>query len=169
MTDLLNYQAQEIESALLQPGEEETLRLERQRLANAENLAKSVQHSLEILDDSSADAPAVIDMIGQLVQSLASINRFDPSQAELYNLVETIADELNELTRDLRNYTERIEFNPHRLEEIEIRLDLINNIKRKYGGSEQAALDFAANARQQLESYATAGDQWQHWMKNCYV
>jgi DNA repair protein RecN (Recombination protein N) len=159
LTDLLNYQVQEIESALLKPGEEEELRVELQRLSNAENLATLVAQSLTLLDESAVDAPALTDLAGSLVQALSSLSRIDPSQAGLYDQAETIAEELSQLALDLRDYSEQIEFNPTRLEQIEIRLDLISNLKRKYGGSEQAALDFAANARVQLENFATAGDQ----------
>ncbi|MHC1782037.1 MAG: DNA repair protein RecN [Anaerolineaceae bacterium] len=159
LTDLLIYQAQEIESALLKPGEEDELRVEMQRLSNAENLANLVQQSLQVLDESSPDAPSLTDLAGRLVQAISSLSRIDASQAELYNQAESISDEVSQLALDLRDYAERIEFNPARLEQIGIRLDLIQNLKRKYGGSEQAAIDFAANARRQLESFATAGDQ----------
>jgi DNA repair protein RecN (Recombination protein N) len=159
LTDLLIYQAQEIESALLKPGEEDELRVEMQRLSNAENLANLVQQSLQVLDESSPDAPSLTDLTGRLVQALSSLSRIDASQAELYNQAESISDEMSQLALDLRDYAERIEFNPARLEQIGIRLDLIQNLKRKYGGSEQTAIDFAANARTQLESFATAGDQ----------
>jgi DNA repair protein RecN (Recombination protein N) len=159
LTDLLIYQAQEIESAMLKPGEEEELRVEMQRLANAENLAKLVQQSLQALDESTPDSPSLADLAGRLAQSLSSLSRIDASQAELYDRAETISDEVNQLALDLRDYSDRIEFNPARLEQIGIRLDLIQNLKRKYGGSEQAAIDFAAGARRQLDSFANAGDQ----------
>ncbi len=159
MTDLLLYQAQEIESAMLKPGEEDELKVEMQRLSNAENLAKLVQQSLQALDESTPDSPSLMDLAGRLVQSLSTLSRIDASQVELYNRVETISDEISQLALDLRDYSERIEFNPARLEQISVRLDLIQNLKRKYGGSEQAAIDFAVDARRQLEYIATAGDQ----------
>lgn len=159
LTDLLNYQAQEIEAALLKPGEEEELRIEMQRLSNAENLATLVRTALQALDEGGPDSPSLTDLIGSVVQSLSSINRIDSSQAELYDQAETISDELSQLALDMRDYSERIEFNPARLEQIGIRLDLIQNLKRKYGGSEEAAIEFAAKARRQLEEIATAGDQ----------
>jgi DNA repair protein RecN (Recombination protein N) len=159
LTDLLIYQAQEIESAMLKPGEEDELKVEMQRLSNAENLAKLVQQSLSALDESTPDSPSLADLAGRLVQSLSSLSRIDASQVELYDRAEMISDEINQLALDLRDYSERIEFNPARLEQISVRIDLIQNLKRKYGGSEQAAIDFAADARRQLEFIATAGDQ----------
>jgi DNA repair protein RecN (Recombination protein N) len=118
-----------------------------------------VQQSLSALDESTPDSPSLADLAGRLVQSLSSLSRIDASQAELYDRAETISDEINQLALDLRDYSDRIEFNPARLEQISVRIDLIQNLKRKYGGSEQAAIDFAADARRQLEFIATAGDQ----------
>jgi len=63
---------------------------------------------------------------------------------------------LTELARSLRNYLGRSEFNPKRLEEAEERLDLIHRLERKYGGSIESALAFAADARKQLETISTA-------------
>jgi DNA repair protein RecN (Recombination protein N) len=70
-----------------------------------------------------------------------------------------LADSLAGVGRDLQDYLEGIEFNPRRLEQVEERLGLIVNLKRKYGGSIEAVLAFAANARQQLETIATASER----------
>ncbi|MDZ4158703.1 MAG: DNA repair protein RecN [Anaerolineaceae bacterium] len=158
-TDMLNYQAQEIEAARLLPGEEVGLRQERDRLANAENLAQLAQQSLSILDEGNPEEPSVSDLVGRVVESLAALSRIDSSQANLYQQAAALADSLAEISRDLRAYSEQIEFNPRRLEQTEERLNLINNLKRKYGGSVETALAFAADARRQLETIASAGER----------
>ncbi|HSV86815.1 MAG TPA: DNA repair protein RecN [Levilinea sp.] len=158
-TDLLNFQAQEIESANLRPGEEEALRQERDRLANAESLASLAQQSFALLDEGSNETPAIRDLVGSLVESLSALSRIDTSQAELFGQVTELADTLARIGRDLQDYREGIEFNPRRLEQVEERLGLIVNLKRKYGGSIESALAFAANARRQLETIATASER----------
>lgn len=158
-TDLLNFQAQEIESANLQPGQEEELRQERDRLANAESLASLAQQSIALLDEGSSETPAIRDLVGSLVESLAALSRIDTSQAELFRQVSELADTLAGIGRDLQTYLEGIEFNPRRLEQVEERLGLMVNLKRKYGGSIEAVLAFAANARRQLETIATASER----------
>lgn len=158
-TELLTFQAQEIEAAHLRPGEEIELRQERDRLANAESLAKLAQQSLALLDEGSPESPAVTDMLGQIVQSLAALSRIDASQTRLSEQFELLADTLSELVRDLRDYLEQIEFNPRRLEQLEERLNLLNNLKRKYGGSEEAAIAFAQEARRKLETIANASER----------
>lgn len=158
-TDLLSYQLQEIDDAHLRPGEEDELRQERERLANAENLASLAQQSLVLLDEGSPESPAISDMIGEVVQALASLSRIDSSQANLSEQATTAAELLSEITLDLRTYVENIEFNPRKLEQVEERLDLVLKLQRKYGGSIEAVLEFAEKARQELETIAHATER----------
>ncbi|MDD5369369.1 MAG: DNA repair protein RecN [Anaerolineaceae bacterium] len=158
-SDLLNYQVQEIDAAQLIAGEDEELHQERTRLANAESLATLAQEALVALDEGSPEALSITDLLGQVAHSMASLARIDASMTELSQQAELVQDTLAEITRDLRDYLERIEFNPHRLEQIEERLALIQNLKRKYGGSVEAVLEYAETARQQLNTIAHAGER----------
>ncbi len=157
--DLLAFQAQEIEASALKPGEEEELRHERDRLANAESLSTLARQSLALLDEGTPESPSISDLFGQLVQSLGSISRMDSGKNELAEQAAALEDTLGEITSDLQNYLENIEFNPKRLEQAEERLELIHNLKRKYGGSLEAVLDFAVQARQKLENFSHAGEK----------
>ena len=158
-TDLLGYQLQEIESASLHPGEETDLRQERERLANAENLASLAQQSLALLDEGTPEAPSISDLFGEVAQAIASLSRIDTARANLAEQAETIADLLSELTRELQMYHENIEYNSHRLEQVEERLDLIHKLQRKYGGTIEAVLNFAEKARQELDTIAHATER----------
>ncbi|NMB90692.1 MAG: DNA repair protein RecN [Chloroflexi bacterium] len=158
-TDLLTFQVQEIESAHLQPEEEDDLRLERDRLANAESLAALVQQSTQLLEEGSPEAPAISDLLGEVVRAVRELARIDASRQALADQVELASDTLVELGRDLRDYQEQLEFNPRRLEQVEERLDLLHNLKRKYGGSIPAVLAFAQGARQELDTIAHASER----------
>jgi len=158
-TDLLTFQANEIDAANLKTGEEEELRQERNRLANAENLASLSQQALAALDEGSPEAMAASDLLGQAAQALASLSRIDASQQILSDQAETLSDLASDLSRELRAYLEGIEFNPRRLETIEERLELIHNLKRKYGSDLAAVLAFAVRAREELETIAHAGER----------
>jgi len=157
--EMFTFQLDEIEAARLQPGEEETMRLERDRLANAENLAGLAQKALIILDDGNPEAPALTDQLGEVVQSLASLSRIDHSQSKLHEQALTLSESLSEIVRDLREYVEKIEFNPHRLEQVEERLDLLHSLKRKYGNSIENILAFAKDAGQKLETITHAAER----------
>ncbi len=157
--EMLTFQAEEIEAARLKPGEDEELKQERDRLANAESLAQLAQQALSALDDGTPDSPSASDLLGRAAQALGSLSRIDSSQAafaeQAVNLTETLAD----LTRALRDYLEAIEFNPKRLEEVEERLDLIQRLKRKYGGSIEAVQAFGLEARRHLENITHASER----------
>ncbi|GMV34901.1 MAG: DNA repair protein RecN [Chloroflexi bacterium] len=157
--EMLTYQAEEIESAKLQVGEDEELKKERDRLANAESLAQNAQEALAILDEGSPDTPAASDLIGQAAQALAALAKIDAGQSEMSNQAEVMLDTLSDIIHDLRDYLEEIEFNPKRLDEVEERLDLIRSLTRKYGGSIPAVIAYGADAQKQLETITGAADR----------
>jgi DNA repair protein RecN (Recombination protein N) len=159
--DTLNYQVNEIEAAHLQPGEESELHDERNRLANAEGLAALAQEALIALDEGTPETPSTIDLTGQIQRALANLARLDSSQSALNEQAGTIFDGLSELSRTLHDYLEGIEFNPRRLDQVEERLGLIHNLKRKYGDSIEAILAYAENARLQVETITHAGERIQ--------
>lgn len=158
-SELLTFQAQEIEAAQLQPGEEEELEQERSRLANAETLSSSAQEALAMLDEGSPETSSAIDLLGQASRLVAGLAKIDPAQAAMQNQMDDLMAALGEINRDLRGYLDGIEFNPRRLEQVETRLELIHQLKRKYGGSIEAAIEYGRNARAQLEKVQTAGER----------
>ncbi len=156
---MLSYQINEIDSAHLKTGEEESLREERNRLANAENLASLSQEALLILDESGPETAPVSELFGQVVQALSHLARIDPSQANLSDSAQVLSENLADLAINLRAYLESIEFNPRRLDFLEDRLALINNLKRKYGESIGAVLSYAEQARKQLDEISHASER----------
>jgi len=154
--DLLSYQVEEIVAANLKTGEDEDLKEERTRLANAEGLANLSQQALQLLDDGNPESPAITDLLGEVVDGLKELARIDASQADISAQATTIFEDATELSRGLRNYLESVEFNPKRLEQVEERLDLIHSLKRKYGGTIEAILAVADQARQDLDSITHA-------------
>ncbi|HOW91056.1 MAG TPA: DNA repair protein RecN [Anaerolineaceae bacterium] len=157
--ELLTFQVQEIEAARLRAEEEHELEQERNRLANAELLAGTAQETLAILDEGSTDAPSATDLMGQAIKLMGSLARVDPNQSALAEQMELASDTLSEICRDLRGYVDTIEFNPARLEQVETRLELIHQLKRKYGGSIEAVLAYGRDTKIQLEKVQHAGER----------
>lgn len=149
--DMLNFQIKEIQAANLQTDEERTLLEERNRLANSESLAKLVQECLIALDENTSETPTTIELLGQVVHALTNLVRLDAAQSTLLERAQTTFEEVNDLTSNLRNYLESIEFNPRRLDQVEERLALIDNLKRKYGDSIPEILGFLEQAEIDLE------------------
>jgi len=157
--ELLSFQAQEIETAQLKPGEEEELDKERSRLANAEILTSSAQQAIVILDEGGPDVSSAGDLLGQAQQLLNGLARTDPSQQGLVDQMEQLNEQIADLSGELRNYLEQIEFNPRRLEQVEERLEVIHQLKRKYGSSVDAVVEYGRHARSQLETIANASER----------
>ena len=158
-SDLLRFQAQEIESARLQPEEEEPLRQERDRLANAETLAALAQESMVLLDEGSSDVIPITDGLGTLVEKISALARIDKSLEELADSARGMEEELADLGRSLRDYLDGIEYNPRRLEQVDDRLNLIQTLKRKYGPTIPAILGYGEDARKKLDLIESAGER----------
>ena len=157
--EFLTYQAEEIEAARLKAGEDDELRKERDRLANAESLAQNAQEALAVLEEGSPETPAATDLIGQAAQALHALAKIDSAQSELANQAEVLIETISDVVHNLRDYLEEIEFNPKRLDEVEERLDLIHSLTRKYGGNIPAVIASGDNARKQLETITGAADR----------
>ena len=158
-TEMLTFAVEEIEAAKLKKGEDEELRKERDRLANAESLAQHAQEAINLLDESTPDASAASDLLGQASQALYVLAKTDPSKADLAERANLMLENLTDLTSELRDYLEEIEFNPKRLDAVEERLNLIFQLTRKYGGNIEAVNKYGADARKQLETISTATER----------
>jgi DNA repair protein RecN (Recombination protein N) len=157
--EMLTFQAEEIESARLKSGEDEELRQERDRLANAETLAANAQEALDLIDEGSPETPAITDQLGQAAAALSSLARIDSTQADLSGRADGLLENLSDIARDLRDYLETIEYNPKRLNEAEERLDLMHRLLRKYGGTIASVLAFGVKARADLETITNAAEK----------
>jgi len=149
--DLLAYQVREIASANLRVGEEEELESERARLANAERLMELADETYRALYEGEEGQLSAIDLLGQVARNLAELERLDPGLRGQQQAAEEAACQLEELARSLRAYRDTIEYNPARLRQVEERLDLIHELKRKYGDSIAEILAFGEEAQRELE------------------
>ncbi len=149
--DILRYQIGQIEAAKLKPGEEESLLQERMRLANAETLSRYAQAALQTLDESSPDTNTVTDLLGTVSHDLDALAKIDAQMQTLADQAEAALSSLTDIAYELRSYTEQIEFNPARLDQIEVRIDLLNSLKKKHGGSIYSVLNYFAAAQEELD------------------
>ncbi|UCF28712.1 MAG: DNA repair protein RecN [Chloroflexota bacterium] len=157
--DMLNYQINEIEAARLEIGEDEQLISERNRLANAESLASAAQSALIKLDEGTPETPSVTDLLGQILDEIKELTRLDASQGSLDENFQNAFSSLSDLAHQLRAYIEGIEFNPDRLNQVEERLNLIANLKRKYGDTIPEILKFLDDAREKKDTITHASER----------
>lgn len=150
--DMLTFQVQEIDAAHLRPEEEDELRTERERLANAEHLTRAAAEAVTLLNSGLADeAPAIADQLGQVERALGQLVRYDASQQPRLEQLQGLSFQLSELAADLQEYLEELEFNPERLNQVEERLELIHLLKRKYGPDIPAILALRDKAAAELD------------------
>ncbi|MFC1960271.1 DNA repair protein RecN [Chloroflexota bacterium] len=150
--DMLAYQIEEITTVNPTPDEEDDLRAERTRLTNSEQLAALSDRAYAQILGGEPDTPAAADLLQQAAAALDKLAEIDPELAEQADWAERLSAEAEELGAAMRHYHEGVEYNPARLDELDERLDAISRIKRKYGGTIIAALDFAAQAEAELEA-----------------
>ena len=149
--DFLRYQVAEIGTANLRPSEDDDLTQERDRVANAEQIITLSDHAYRALYDSFDRHESVMDLMGQVSKDLSQLERLDPSLSQTVESVDALTHQVDELARALRSYRDGIEYSPARLQELEERLDLINSLKRKYGGTIEEILAFGERASEELE------------------
>ena len=157
--DMLTYQLGEISAAELSEEEEENLNRERDRMANSERIAKLLQKALLALSGRSEERPGIIDQLDTLDNALDDLTAYDDTLQPLYDAAVTAADQLNEILDKLQRYKSTLGFSTRRRNQIEERLSLYFSLKRKYGGSVPAVLEFAENAKKKLALISGAGEQ----------
>jgi DNA repair protein RecN (Recombination protein N) len=146
--DMLRFQAKEIEQAGLLPDEEAGLRSERQRLVHAHRL-RELAHEAHI--ELQADEQAVLSRLGRIRRILAELAQTDPMMGDCEHTATESAIQLKDLAGQLRDYAQQLEADPDRQAVVENRLDLIQGLKKKYGGSVEAVLVTGRRVQEELE------------------
>ncbi|HRW06386.1 MAG TPA: DNA repair protein RecN [Caldilineaceae bacterium] len=150
--DMLSFQVEEIFAAQLRAEEETELESERRRLSNAEALLKLAQGAQAILSEGESEMPGALDLISEAVGRLEKLARIDPDMDTLATDGQLLLEQASDLARALQDYADELEFNPERLEEVEERLELIANLKRKYGDTIEQINHFGAAAQEELDA-----------------
>lgn len=147
MVDLWSFQKMEIESAHLQPEEDEKLETEKKILANSEKLYGSAMAAYDLLYDSESSASANLAMARKHVEELA---RLDPKFQEALLALQNAKLAVEDVSATVRDYAEAIDASPERLAQVEDRLALLDRLKRKYGATVEDVIAFGADAARKL-------------------
>ena len=148
--DILQFQIGELERASLTPGEYQEKQKRRDFLRSAGKLSDCVRDATACLLGSERSDGAV-----SLIESAAAGIGYATRWTEELN---ALAGKLNDLkyaaedaAEELRDMASRLEYSPEELDELDGRLDVIRRAMRKYGGSEEAALETLERSKQELE------------------
>jgi DNA repair protein RecN (Recombination protein N) len=149
--DLLRYQVDEIRAAAIQPGEDDALETERSRLSNAERLGMLVATAAGLAGGDEVNESSAADLLRNANRSLGDAAALDASLSGLSERLTEAALLVDEIALELRDYLEQIEANPERLAAVQERLEVIKQLKRKYGATIEEILEYEASAAKELE------------------
>jgi len=153
--DLLRYQIAELERAQLgDENEEGELKTERIKLANAEKFHAKIARILSQLEEGEASASSLISFA---YKDLHDIVKLDVSLQSTLSEYESAQAGFEQVLRSLRDYQETLSFDEGRLREVDERLDVLDLIKRKYGGSIAAACEFLRQAKTKYDQLLNSG------------
>ena len=135
--ELLQFQLREIDGMAPLAGEDEALELERNRLKNRARLMQTLQESIESLYSAPG---AVVERLTSVGRDLEAAVRIDPELSSQAAELTQAALVVEDCVDGLRTYLGRLDLDGGRMEEVEARLDALNRLKRKHGGSMDALL-----------------------------
>ncbi len=155
--EFLRFQTDEIKRANLRAGEDVELEQEKVVLAQAEKLKALCHQAYEALC-GDATTPAV-DRLNEAVVAIRRLAELDSTLAEQLEHLTQAVYITEDVAHEVRAYGQRLEDNPQRLEEVEARLELIRNLKRKYGQSIEEILGYMERAEKELKELSVSEER----------
>jgi DNA repair protein RecN (Recombination protein N) len=156
MADLWSFQRKEIESAQLKAGEDVDLDNERRVLKNVAKLQEHANVAYAALYDAPESVAAQMRVAVKRIEELC---RIDPSLQGVLETLKPAAIAVDEASGAVRDYLDRLEADPGRLEHVETRLESIDRLKRKYGGSVDEILVFLDDVSAKMGAVESAGER----------
>lgn len=158
LLDLWRFQLNEIESAQVKSGEDVELEAERRILQNVTKLQENAAAAFEMLYESKDSA---VSLLRQAMKRIDELARIDQEMVDTSAGLKQAEIGVEEASWALRDYLGKLEGDPARLEDVESRLDVLDRLKRKYGGTIDEVLAFLDRVRQQVDEVENA-TEYQH-------
>jgi len=156
MADLWSFQRKEIDAAALKPGEDAQLEQERAVLRNVAKLQENANAAYAALYEAQE---SVSSQLRTALKRLEDLAKIDGSLERVVETLRTAAIGVDDASDSIRDYLEKLEADPKRLDDVEARLALIERLKRKYGSTLDDVLAFLEDVRAKMEAIETAGER----------
>lgn len=153
LLDILRFQVDEIKKVGLKTGEDELLEEEKRRLNNVEKLSTLSDESYALLYENEE---ATVTTLEKAVRRVTELAEYESSFRDYIEGLQTAQAVLEDLAMSVRDFRNRLEFSPERLEEIESRLAEISRLKRKYGGTVETVLAHFEESEARLSNIESA-------------
>lgn len=145
--DLLSYQIKEIDAAELRDGEEEELIAKRRIIENTEKIASAVSGSLGAINGDGG----VSDGISAARRLMANVSEYGDDYSSVSDRLDAVLAELQDIADTLSDIADGLEFDEADARRVEDRLDLIRNLKKKYGATVDEILAFRDKAGEEFD------------------
>ncbi len=149
--ELLKYQLNEIIDANLDLDKDKNIEDEFKKFENLSFITKSINQSRNIIKSDDFEAPCVLNLLSTAVSELNEIKEIDSSIEQLYERMESVVLELEDINNDMNHYLNSLDINEERYVYLETRLNVLNTLKRKYGNSLESILEFSDKLTSKLE------------------
>ncbi len=146
----LQYEYNEIEQAKLVSGEEAELRQEHKRLANLHMIEEALSGINRLINEEDG---AAAEKLGYALRMLGKVEEYDEELGQLYGALSDIESSLHDFAREVTAYLDRSENDGERFAQVEERLNVINHLTSRYGGTVEEVLRHAQECREQIEKY----------------
>ena len=146
--DYLSFIIQEIDTARLQPDEDETLEAEESKLCQYEKLYEYA----ESLQTICTQEQGIVPLLKKMQHISADVAAIDPPVAEYAERIESAYYEMQDIGEFFTSYLSKLIFDPERLEQVQERLSLINKLKKKYGATIADIVAYRDSAQAELDA-----------------
>jgi DNA repair protein RecN (Recombination protein N) len=157
--DLLRFELSEIETAAPDPDQAAQLAAERERLRHAEGLRLAAGEAMAEVTGADDGEGGIAAALAQGEAALSALRGVDPALDEIAGRFGPIIAEAGELAADLRTYLDQVEADPERLYAVEERLEALDRLQRKHGGSIEAVMAHAERCRAEIERLESAEER----------
>lgn len=151
--ELVDHQVKELEQAQLRPGEDEELERDHAAAGHGKRIVELAAEVNQLLESGEDNA---LGFLAKAQRALTEWERLDGAAGEMRSKNEEVVESLRELAREAERRAEQVGLDAERLAEMERRLDLVLGLKKKYGGSVEAALSRLEELRKRQAELADA-------------
>lgn len=149
--DMLRFQIDELRKARLIAGEDAELERQSRILTNAEEIVAAFSEAHDVLSGEDREVPGAIDALRRAITSVRRISTLDVRYRQSEESLAELQERLAEALREIRDIRDNVEFEPKLQQQVEERLNLIEQMKRKYGETIPACLEYLSEAQVRLE------------------
>lgn len=162
--ELLQFQVDEIYNADLSEEEENSLNEQKKLIKNSENIISALNNAYQFLSGGDEFAGAV-SALQEAESEVSSVAEYSEKMSEISETLIDISEKSQDMMYEIRDMIDDFDFDPKLIDEIEERLDTYYKLKRKYGGSVEAVLDYYNKASEKLDNIEFAQEKLEQLKK----